>query len=63
VKNISWLNLIGGIAALALALAHFGGLAYLIGAVPLIVIIGLGIALMAYDLVLTTREESEKRQR
>ncbi len=62
-QNISWLNLAGGVGALVLALLHFGGLAVLIGAAPLFVVMGIGLALMIYDLYLTTRETAEKRQR
>ena len=60
-KNISWLNLIGGLIALIAAIAHFGGLAYLIKAVPLYFIMGIGIALMVWDLVISTRETAGKR--
>ena len=60
-KNISWLNLLGGLIALIAAIAHFGGLAYLIKAVPLYFIMGIGIALMVWDLVISTRETAEKR--
>ena len=60
-KNISWLNLLGGLIALAVAIAHFGGLAYLIKAAPLYFIMGIGIALMVWDLVISTRETAEKR--
>lgn len=60
-KNISWLNLIGGLIALIAAIAHFGGLAYLIKAIPLYIIMGIGIALMIWDLVVSTRETAEKR--
>jgi hypothetical protein len=60
-KNISWLNLVGGLIALVAAIAHFGGLAYLIKAVPLYIIMGIGIVLMIWDLVTSTREAAEKR--
>jgi hypothetical protein len=60
-KNISWLNLIGGLIALIGAIAHFGGLAYLIKAIPLYVIMGIGIVLMIWDLVISTRETAGKR--
>lgn len=60
-KNISWLNLIGGLIALIAAIAHFGGFAYLVKATPLYVIMGIGIALMVWDLVISTRETAEKR--
>jgi hypothetical protein len=60
-RNISWLNLIGGLIALVAAIAHFGGLAYLIKAVPLYFIMAIGIALMVWDLVVSTRETAEKR--
>jgi hypothetical protein len=61
-KNISWLNLIGGLIALAAAIVYFGGLAYLIKAAPLYFIMGIGIVLMVYDLILSTRETAEKRE-
>jgi hypothetical protein len=60
-KNVSWLNLIGGLIALIAAIAHFGGFAYLVKATPLYVIMGIGIALMVWDFVLSTRETAEKR--
>lgn len=60
-KNISWLNLLGGLIALAAAIAHFGGFAYLVKAVPLYIIMAIGIALMVWDLVISTRETAEKR--
>lgn len=61
-KNISWLNLIGGLIALAAAIAHFGGLAYLIKAIPLYIIMAIGIVLMVCDLIASTRETAEKRE-
>ncbi len=62
-QSISWLDLVGGLAALALAIIYFGGLALLISAVPLFAVMGIGVVLMSYDLYLTTRETAEKRQR
>lgn len=59
--NISWLNLIGGIGALVLAVIFVGGMAFLIGSVPLYFVIGIGIALMVWDIVVTNREVAEKR--
>jgi uncharacterized membrane protein len=61
-KHISWLNLVGGLIAVAAAVVHFGGLAYLIKAVPLYIIMGLGVVLMLWDLVISTRETAEKRE-
>ncbi|HEY7609982.1 MAG TPA: hypothetical protein VIF14_12175 [Alphaproteobacteria bacterium] len=61
-KSISWLNLIGGLIAVTAAIAHFGGLAYLIKAVPLYFVMGIGIVLMVWDLVVSTREAAEKRE-
>ena len=60
-KNVSWLNLIGGLIALIAAIAHFGGFAFLVKAIPLYVIMAIGIALMVWDLVISTRETAEKR--
>ena len=60
-RNISWLNLIGGVAALALAVVFIGGMAFLIGAIPLYIVIGIGIALMAWDVFVTNRDIAEKR--
>ncbi len=60
-KNISWLNLIGGLIALIAAIAHFGGFAFLVNATPLYVIMGIGIVLMIWDLIISTRETAEKR--
>lgn len=60
-KNISWLNLIGGLVALAAAIAHFGGFAYLVKAIPLYFIMAIGVVLMVWDLVISTRETAEKR--
>ena len=61
-KNISWLNLVGGLIALVAAIAHFGGLAYLIKATPLYFVMGIGIVLMVWDFVISTRETAEKRE-
>jgi hypothetical protein len=61
-KNISWLNLVGGLIALVAATIHFIGFAYLVGAVPLYFVMGIGIVLMVYDLLLSTREGAEKRE-
>lgn len=61
-KHISWLNLVGGLIALAAAIVHFGGLAYLIKAIPLYIIMALGIGLMVWDLAISTREAAEKRE-
>jgi hypothetical protein len=61
-KNISWLNLVGGLIALTAAIVHFGGFAYLVKAVPLYFIMGIGIVLMVWDLVISTRETAEKRE-
>ncbi len=43
-----------------MAALFFGGYAYLIGAVPLIVVFAIGLALMGYDLYLTTRENTKR---
>jgi hypothetical protein len=61
-RHISWLNLIGGLIALAIAVVYFGGFAYLVKAWPLYVIMALGAALMLWDLVISTRETAEKRE-
>lgn len=61
-KNISWLNLVGGLIALVAAIAHFGGLAYLINATPLYFVMGIGIVLMVWDFLISTRETAEKRE-
>jgi hypothetical protein len=61
-KNISWLNLVGGLIAVAAAILHFGGLAYLINALALYIIMGIGIVLMLWDLAISTRETAEKRE-
>lgn len=61
-RHISWLNLVGGLVALAMAIAHFVGLAYLIGATPLYFVMAIGIALMIWDLWIATRETAEKRE-
>jgi hypothetical protein len=61
-KNISWLNLIGGLIALTAAIVFFGGFAYLVKAIPLYFIMAIGIALMIWDLVISTRETAEKRE-
>jgi hypothetical protein len=58
--KFSHLQLLGGVAALAGAALFFGGYAFLIGAVPLIVVFAIGFALMAYDLYLTTRENTKR---
>jgi hypothetical protein len=60
--RISWLNLIGGSIALIAAIVHFVGFAYLVKAVPLYFIMALGIVLMMWDLVVSTRETAEKRE-
>jgi hypothetical protein len=60
-KNVSWLNLLGGLIALIAAIAHFGGFAYLVNAIPLYVIMAIGIALMIWDLIVSTRETAGKR--
>ncbi len=60
-KNVSWLNLIGGLIALIAAIVHFGGFAYLVKATPLYVIMGIGIVLMVWDFIISTRETAEKR--
>ncbi len=60
-KNISWLNLIGGIGALILAILFVGGMAFLVGAIPLYAVIGIGLALMVWDLIVTNREIAERR--
>lgn len=60
-KNISWLNLIGSIGALILAVVFVGGMAFLIGAVALYFVFGIGLALMVWDVVVTNREIAEKR--
>lgn len=61
-KHISWLNLVGGLIALAAAVVHFGGFAYLVKAWPLYIIMALGIALMVWDFIISTRETAEKRE-
>jgi hypothetical protein len=61
-KHISWLNLLGGLIALVMAIVYFGGLARLIGATPLYFIMGFGIVLMIWDLVISTRETADKRE-
>jgi hypothetical protein len=61
-KNISWLSLLGGLIALAMAVVYFGGLAVLIDAIPLYIIMGFGIALMVYDLFVSTGELADKRE-
>lgn len=60
-QGISWVNAIGGIAALLLAVFFVGGMAWLVGSIPMFVVIGIGIALMAWDLVVTNREVAERR--
>lgn len=59
-QNVSWLELAGRSAALVLAVVFFGGLAYLIKAVPLYFVMGIGIALIVWDLIISTRETAEK---
>jgi predicted tellurium resistance membrane protein TerC len=61
-KHISWLNLLGGLIALVMATVYFGGLAWLIKATPLYVVMALGVALMIWDLVISTRETADKRE-
>jgi len=61
-KHISWLNLVGGLIALVMAIVYFGGLARLIGATPLYFIMAFGIVLMIWDLVISTRETADKRE-
>ena len=61
-KNVSWLNLVGGLIALIAAIVHFGGFAYLVKAIPLYFIMAIGIGLMVWDLVISTRETAEKRE-
>ena len=61
-KHISWLNLVGGLIALVMATVYFGGLAWLIKATPLYVIMALGVVLMVWDLVIATRATAEKRE-
>jgi len=58
--KFSHLQLIGGAVALAMAAFFFGGYAYLIASVPLIVVFAIGLALMGYDLYLTTRENTKR---
>jgi hypothetical protein len=60
-KNISWLNLIGGLSALVLAVVFVGGMAWLVNETALYVVVGIGLALMVWDLVVTNREIAEKR--
>jgi hypothetical protein len=60
--RISWLNLIGGLIALIAAIFHFVGFAYLVKATPLYFIMAIGIVLMVWDLVVSTRETAEKRE-
>jgi len=60
--RISWLSLIGGLVALTAAIVHFVGFAYLVKAVPLYFIMAIGIVLMIWDLVVSTREAAEKRE-
>ncbi len=61
-KNVSWLNLIGGVIALAAAIVHFGGFAYLVKAIPLYFVMAIGIVLMIWDFIVSTRETAEKRE-
>jgi len=61
-KHISWLNLVGGLIALAMAIAFFGGMAYLIGALPLYFVMGIGVVLMVWDLIISTGETADKRE-
>ena len=61
-KHISWLNLVGGLIALVMAVAYFMGLAYLIGAIPLYVAMGIGVVLMIWDLIISTGETADKRE-
>jgi len=61
-KHISWLNLVGGLIALAMAIAYFAGLGFLIGAIPLYIVMGIGIALMIWDLIVSTGETADKRE-
>ncbi len=61
-RHISWLNLLGGLIALAMAGAFFVGLAYLIGATPLYFVMGIGMVLMVWDLVISTTETADKRE-
>jgi hypothetical protein len=60
-QNVSWLNVIGGVAALALAVFFVGGMAYLVNSVPLYIVVGIGMALMIWDLFVTNRELAGKR--
>ncbi|MCW5774596.1 MAG: hypothetical protein KIT16_23330 [Rhodospirillaceae bacterium] len=60
-RGISWLNLIGGIGALLLAALFVGGMAVLVGSIPMYIVIGIGLVLMACDIVVTNRGIAEKR--
>ena len=60
-KHISWLNLIGGLIALTMAIVYFVGLAHLIGAAPLYVVMAIGIVLMVWDFIVSTGETTDKR--
>ena len=61
-KNINWLQFIGGLIALIMAAAMAGGTALLIGAPALYGVAGIGLALMIWDFIVSTRETAEKRQ-
>ena len=61
-KHISWLSLVGGLIALAMATVYFMGLAHLIGAIPLYVIMGIGVVLMVWDFFVSAGETAEKRE-
>jgi hypothetical protein len=60
-KNVSWLNLIGGVSALALAVFFVGGMAFLVNSVPLYIVVGIGMTLMVWDIFVTNREIAGKR--
>ena len=60
-KSIDWLNVVGGVCALALAVFFVGGMAFLVGAIPLYIVIGIGMALMVWDIFVTNREIAGKR--
>ena len=62
-QNTNWLHLVGGLIALVMAILLVGGVAIVIKSVALYCVVAIGFALMIWDLILTTRETSDKRQR
>jgi hypothetical protein len=61
-RNISWLELAGRATALAMAVAFFGGFAYLVDASALYAIMAVGIALIVWDFLTSARESAEKNE-